>query len=191
MVGSRKSILSTLLLEITPAALFGTAVGVAASVFSARAAQPMAPILAGAAAFLGAWWCLKRVDSGAVFRLPEFDEPLEPIDADEAQIDEVPPQPVHAEGAASEQDPPGVEDMLPPPPTQSDPADELLLEDVIASLGSESRVVRLFPPQQLPTPGELQTRIDHHLRLNPPQGASPDATQALHEAIADLRRSLR
>ena len=63
----------------------------------------------------------------------------------------------------------------------------LLLDDILASMGPESRVVRLFAPDSLPTAGQLQSRIDQHI------GAAPDAdaADALHEALADIRRSLR
>jgi hypothetical protein len=41
----------------------------------------------------------------------------------------------------------------------------------------------------MPTPGELSDRIDRHLEREP--AAAPDASQALHDALAELRRSLR
>jgi hypothetical protein len=63
----------------------------------------------------------------------------------------------------------------------------LILDDILASMGPESRVVRLFEPDQMPTAGQLQARIDEHIG-----GASDaDAADALHEALADIRRSLR
>ena len=65
--------------------------------------------------------------------------------------------------------------------------DELVLDDILAALNPDSRVVRLFEPGTLPTPGQLRTRIDRH--LNEPPGN--DASQALHDALAELRRSLR
>jgi hypothetical protein len=70
-------------------------------------------------------------------------------------------------------------------------ADELLLDDVLAELGGDSRVVRLFDASAMPTPGQLQARIDRHLNRTESQAASPDASGALHEALAELRRSLR
>lgn len=78
------------------------------------------------------------------------------------------------------------------PGEDPDPSPELLLDDVLAQLGPDSRVVRLFDPAAMPTPGELRARIDRHLdssvaRTAPP----PDASQALHDALAELRRSLR
>jgi len=67
--------------------------------------------------------------------------------------------------------------------------DELVLDDVLAKLEDLSRVVRLFDASAMPSPGELKSRIDRHL-----DGASsppPDASQALHDALSELRRNLR
>ena len=66
--------------------------------------------------------------------------------------------------------------------------EELVLDEVLAAIEPESRVVRLFEPND--TAGEMQARIDRHLRSSPRQ-IPPDATQELHEALAALRRSLR
>jgi hypothetical protein len=68
-------------------------------------------------------------------------------------------------------------------------SDELVLDDVLAEIGPESRVVRLFDPEAMPTPGQLKDRIDRHLHEGGPPG-SPDASQALFDALAELRRSL-
>lgn len=65
----------------------------------------------------------------------------------------------------------------------------LLLDDVLAEIGPEARVVRLFDRKAMPTPGQLRSRIDHHLGQEP--SAQPDASQALSDALAELRRSLR
>jgi len=69
--------------------------------------------------------------------------------------------------------------------------DELLLDDVLAQVVPDSRVVRLFDRAAMPTPGELRARIDRHLDGSRGPAAAPDASQALHEALAELRRSLR
>ena len=71
------------------------------------------------------------------------------------------------------------------------PADELLLDDVLARLGAESRVVRLFDASAMPTPGQLRTRIDRHLNQTQSNAGSADASQALHAALAELRSSLK
>ena len=70
---------------------------------------------------------------------------------------------------------------------------ELLLDDVLAELHSDSRVVQLFDPLRTPTAGELKARIDKHLREGravPAEEERADASQALYDALADLRRSL-
>lgn len=69
-------------------------------------------------------------------------------------------------------------------------ADVLLLDDMLAQIGPDSRVVRLFDPAAIPTPGALRSRIDRHLQDQQSSG-HPDAAQALNDALADLRRSLR
>ena len=72
-----------------------------------------------------------------------------------------------------------------------DPAsDELVLEDVLVALEQDSRVVRLFDASAMPTPAELRTRIDRHLGQKPGTEL-PDASAALHEALTELRQSLR
>jgi len=69
--------------------------------------------------------------------------------------------------------------------------DELVLDDVLASLGEGSRVVRLFDPSAMPTPGELKARIDRHLDGPDDTLLSSDASRTLHEALSELRRTLR
>lgn len=63
----------------------------------------------------------------------------------------------------------------------------LLLDDILASMEPDSRVVRLFAPDQMPTAGQLQAQIDRHIG-----GArDDDAADALHQALADIRKALR
>ncbi|MEO7541900.1 MAG: hypothetical protein ABIS66_08115 [Sphingomicrobium sp.] len=57
----------------------------------------------------------------------------------------------------------------------ADPPEELILEDELDEVGPNSRVVRLFGASQ------------NHL---PSRAAPPDASEALIEALAELRRSL-
>lgn len=66
----------------------------------------------------------------------------------------------------------------------------LVLDDVLAEIGPDSRVVRLFDRKAMPTAGQLKTKIDDHLRQGSAP-AQPDASQALSDALAELRRSLR
>ena len=69
--------------------------------------------------------------------------------------------------------------------------DELLLDDILDQLEPDSRVVRLFDPAAMPTAGELKSRIDRHLDGESSAAQSSDAAQALHDALAELRRSIR
>lgn len=65
--------------------------------------------------------------------------------------------------------------------------DAMLLDDVLASMGPDSRVVRMFAPDQMPTAGQLQARIERHAG-----GArDDDAADALHQALAEIRKALR
>ena len=66
----------------------------------------------------------------------------------------------------------------------------LLLDDPLPEPESDSRVVQLSERKAMPTPGQLQSRIDDHLAGASPRGQS-DASQALAAALAELRRSLR
>jgi hypothetical protein len=70
-------------------------------------------------------------------------------------------------------------------------ADPLVLDDILAQLGPDSRVVRLFDPAAMPTPGQLNSRIEQHFERDAPAVAPQDASQALHDALAELRRSIR
>lgn len=76
----------------------------------------------------------------------------------------------------------------PASPSSEEP---LVLDDVLAELGPDSRVVRLFDPAAMPTAGQLNERIERHLERGAPPAPPQDASQALHDALAELRRSLR
>jgi hypothetical protein len=76
----------------------------------------------------------------------------------------------------------------------------LVLDDILAEIGPDARVVRLFDrramPAPGPTPGQLQTRIAEYMKDGTPAAPSDlagpsDASQALSAALAELRRSLR
>lgn len=68
--------------------------------------------------------------------------------------------------------------------------DPLELNDILNELQPDARVVRLFDRKAMPTPGQLKSRIDSHLEQGPARPLS-DASQALSDALAELRRSLR
>jgi hypothetical protein len=92
-----------------------------------------------------------------------------------------------------------VESLVPAPllthrveePAASQSEDALVLDDILAKLGPDSRVVRLFDPAAMPTAGELKSRIDRHLDDEVSAQQDADAAQALHDALAELRRSIR
>lgn len=78
------------------------------------------------------------------------------------------------------------------------PAEPLELEDRLPEAAEDSRVVQLFAPGKLPTPGELARRIDDHLggggvdesRDGRVLELEVDAAAALRQALGELRRSL-
>jgi len=160
------------------AAVFGGAVGFAAYVaLSGFAGQPERTICTAAAAILANLICTRGLQAwaaaGPQFAVPAFAEiPLETTDELLlTEADRVYPELVLTDA-----------DRL---PTAEEP---LELDDILAELGPDSRVVRLFDPAKMPTPGQLSSRIDAHQAQS---SAYPDASQQLSEALAELRRSLR
>jgi hypothetical protein len=73
-------------------------------------------------------------------------------------------------------------------PGQDEP---LVLDDILAEIGPDARVVRLFDRRAMPTPGQLKSRIDSHLGQGSSDATKSDASQALSDALAELKRSLR
>jgi hypothetical protein len=77
------------------------------------------------------------------------------------------------------------------------PAEPLELVDRLPQADADSRVVQLFAPRPLPTPGELARRIKDHLGSGGEEGRGGkvlqlevDAAAALRQALGELRRSL-
>ena len=70
---------------------------------------------------------------------------------------------------------------------------ELLLDDPLPTPTPDSRVVQLFADGRMPTAGQLKHRIDRHLADGVCQvrDVRIDAADALSDALAELRRSLR
>ena len=68
---------------------------------------------------------------------------------------------------------------------------ELLLDDPLLVPEPDSRVVQLFADGRMPTAGQLKHSIDRHLADGARPVAPSDASDALSEALAELRRSLR
>jgi hypothetical protein len=156
------------------AGLFALACGYAAySWFPAAAATPAAGAETAATAllaFLLAYRILSRVQPEArKLPVPIFDvREVEPIEETELLLTE----------------------RLDPPASTGD-EDALVLDDILAKLDPDSRVVRLFDPAAMPTAGELKSRIDRHLDREDVEARTVDAAQALHDALAELRRSIR
>lgn len=69
---------------------------------------------------------------------------------------------------------------------------ELVLreDERLVSVGPDSRVVRLFDPAAMPPFGHTGARTDRNPDVGTSPTAPPDASQALYDALADLRRSL-
>ena len=67
----------------------------------------------------------------------------------------------------------------------------LVLDDVLHAVAPDARVVRLFDPSAMPSPAELKARVDRYLGQGASWAKSPDASQALVDALTELRRSLR
>lgn len=178
------------------AALFGAAVGYSA--FEALGGFVLQPELYACAAAAGAIACflcsaaLKTMSGERPhFAVPVFD--LREFDAfgmDELLLNEE----LNGELLLTEKV--GDELLLTesdrPAPAVSASADEpLVLDDVLSEINADSRVVRLFDPKLMPTAGQLKSRIDNHLGQGSAAGIPGDASQALSDALAELKRSLR
>ena len=171
MSGSRASRIEAVA-DRTAAAIFAVAVGyVLLTVLRDVAAQPQLSGYAGGAAIAAYWLCARALES-----IPGDDRRFEMTIFDPALVELVQPDELVLAAA----------DVLAPP--ESAAADELLLDDLLAKIGPDSRVVRLFDAAAMPTSGQVNTRIEEHLSEN--RAAPPDASQALYDALAELRRSL-
>lgn len=163
--------------EFAPAAIFGSAVAFATATWLALPPFDMTPVAAGGATFGAIWLGLYKFASRGAFELTEFEEPQ--VEYQRSQVGELLEQ---ADVAAI------VDRLGQSTLDEAAPPQELELDDVLEAIEPDSRVVRLFEASD--TAGEMQARIDRHLRSTPRQIA-PDATQELHDALAALRRSLR
>ncbi|MEP7131213.1 MAG: hypothetical protein ABI770_08805 [Sphingomicrobium sp.] len=178
------------------AALFAGAVGFAFFSAMERAYhEPQLALFTASAAVLAFLVCarsLARVEpEGRSFNVPVFELPeivpdnldelllTDRLDADELLLTD---QIAAGELILTEAD------RVHPLP---DAADELVLDDILAELGPDSRVVRLFDPAAMPAPAQLNARIERHLGAATSSPPPVDESQALYDALADLRRSLR
>lgn len=170
-----------LIIEHGASAALGAAVAYAA--YAGLGDAVANPQLAVAAATPGvlAWLVARRVlnaiaQQGPQFGLGRFDLPeLEPFAPDELLLTE-----------ADRFNP----ELILTDADRLDSTEPLDLDDILAEIGPESRVVRLFDRKAMPTPGQLRSRIDHHLD-GAAAPAQADDSHALSEALAELRRSLR
>lgn len=161
--------------EFAPAAIFGSATAFATATFLALPQFAMEPVAAGGAAFGGIWLALSKFGStGRALPLPEFEQPPLELSALSELLEQA--------------DVVGIVEQLGATPTKREIEDELVLDDVLDAIESDSRVVRLFEAND--TAGEMQARIERHLGSARHQ-AQANAAQELHEALAALRRSLR
>jgi hypothetical protein len=168
----------------TAAALFALAAGYAAYTWSSqRWAEPVSGVATGAVALIAFWLCVRGLSAVQPRRrklpIPVFD--LREMDAS------APDELLLTERFEAQE-------LLLTERLQAEPAagaEPLVLDDILEELGPDSRVVRLFDPAAMPTPGQLNDRIERHLVRDPPPATCNDASQALHEALAELRRSLR
>ena len=152
-------------------ALFAAAAGYAAyAALAGHNAQLLSAIEAASAAALAYWLCLRAL--GAV--QPEKRRLPVPV-FDVRQIEEAEPPELL------------LTDTWDEPPAAEEP---LVLDDILAELGPDSRVVRLFDASAMPTPGQFSARIDRHLAGGSSAASAEDASQALRDALAELRRSL-
>jgi len=182
-------------LEWAASLLFGCAAGYSVYLVLRGVAQP-ALAYDWASGILGCWLsseALKRFGGrGEGFALPAFElRPIEFIEADELLLSET----VGGELVLTERfDPDELlltdADRL-EPSVAADDGEPLVLDDVLAAIGPDSRVVRLFDRRAMATPAQLRSRIDGHLRDAELARQVPDASEALSEALAELRRSLR
>lgn len=175
-MSERESIGWSLAFEFVPAMILGSAVAYAAATFSAQPLVGLVPGSAGAGVF-GATWLLLKKFAGRPSGFPVSSFEQAPAEFEQSSLADL----------LEEADVVGIVERL--GATEEQPAaDELVLEEIAEAEVSDSRVVQLFQPSE--TAGEMQARIDTHLRSNSRQ-APPDATQELHDALAALRRSLR
>jgi hypothetical protein len=173
---------ATWFMEQLASALLGGAVAFAA--WAGLADTLAAPQLSACAAALGLLVCLvcsRGLKAFATrarpYAVKAFDvRDLEPFESDELLLTDA--DRVNDELVLTDAD-------------RLDGGGPLELDDILAEIEPDSRVVRLFGRKPMPTPGQLKSRIDNHLEQAAPSHAQSDDSQALSDALAELRRSLR
>jgi hypothetical protein len=172
-------------LELAPAAACNFAVSYAAARLLERsgahaAAAPVA-VAAGILAFALAWFVLRAAGKRQGWVLPAFEAALPPPEEECAAGTDAPEQ---------QEDLSELAELLLTDRVEPAEEEELLLTEALPEADPASRVVRLFARQSLPSPGELQERVDRHLGGADRTASIPDATAELHEALRALRGSL-
>ena len=183
---SGKGIVAGLAFELAPAVIFGSSVAFASGTVFAVARFGTIPLCSGMGAFAVSWLLLRRFGTSAsALPLADFDQ--SDLERELAKLaDDMQGAASFAASLSPDAEPSELilEDEL-----LAKNEDELLLEDELPPPQEDSRVIRLFDPRNQ-TAGEMQERIDHHLRTTPRPQLS-DATQELHDALSALRQSLR
>lgn len=153
--------------ELIEAAIDGAAAALLAAAAGYGAAHMGSPAwgaAAAAAGFAGGLTALRAVRPAPQgFVLPQFEVAIEPMQ-DELLLTEA--------------------DRYQPQ------AIELVLDDILAEPGPDARVVRLFDPRAMSTATEIRPNPGRRFSEGSSPTAPPDASQALHDALAQLRRSL-
>ena len=177
--------------EFAPAVIFGSAVAFAISTALSLQRFDVITLSAGVGAFALSWLLLRRLGSGrdslplADFNQSDLERELATLAEEMQRSDFVEDELLLEYDLAA----PFEDELILEDEFASHSADELLLDDPVTGAPEDSRVIRLFDPRT-ETAGEMQARIDRHLR-NTPRPPLSDATQELHEALAALRSSLR
>lgn len=155
----------SLLLDVAPAAMFGCAAAFAAAAAVGATLASELPLIAGVVAGCAAWFLLRR------FGNSPFDFAMQPFEG---------PALGHEAAIEVRDD----DELL---------LDDVPLDDVLAQPEPGSRVVCLFGRQPVVRScSPAQARVNLQLRsVVRPIPTPPDATEALHEALASLRQSLR
>ena len=182
-------------------ALFGGAVGFAVYEWlSAAVLQPQLGVYTAGAAAIACLLCSRGLNAATKevqrFAVPVFDvREIEWVESEDELLlteadrlereDELLLTDAHRLGPVNE--------LLLTLADRVDPArdEPLVLDDILIEIGPDARVVRLFDRKAMPTPGQLQTRIDSHLGRESSPATPSDASQALSDALAELKRSLR
>lgn len=185
--------------ERAASAIFAGAVGYAAyGLLGGIVPLPELAACAAAAAIIANLLCTRTLAAASrrrvQHRVPVFDvRDIEPEAMDELVLSDSDRLPDTAELVLSDSDRLNPDELLLADSDRLQPGshDPLVLDDILAELGPDSRVVRLFDRKAMPTPGQLKRRIDSHLEEGSGVAGGPDASQALSDALAELRRSLR